>query len=180
MRRGEYDRISNYKTRENLVESSNQYMEEFKKQLKKGSIQKAYRGLMQYIMDLRIHFNNKFPHYFVSDSIYHGFMDMSYFAMFPEKLKQHKLKIAIVFLYDSFRFEIWLSGRSRQIQAEYWKIFKECDWQKYHLNSSPEKSDSIVEHVLIENPDFDNLDEMTLQIEKTTLKFINDIEVFLS
>ena len=35
------------------MESFQEYMPEYKKQLKKGSIQKAYKGLMEYIMGLR-------------------------------------------------------------------------------------------------------------------------------
>lgn len=57
---------------------------EYRKQLKKGAIQAAYKGLMQYIMDLRIYFKNTYPDFFVSGSIYYGTMDMTYFAIFPK------------------------------------------------------------------------------------------------
>jgi hypothetical protein len=40
--------------------------------------------------------------------------------------------------------------------------------------------DSIVEHILVENPDFSNLDTLTKQIEEGTLKFISEIEKFLN
>jgi hypothetical protein len=45
-------------------------MEEYKKQLDKGAIQKAYRGLMDYIMGLRTFFEKKYPAYSVSGTIY--------------------------------------------------------------------------------------------------------------
>jgi hypothetical protein len=40
--------------------------------------------------------------------------------------------------------------------------------------------DSIIEYTLAENPDFVDLDGLTKQIERGTLDFINDIEIFLS
>ena len=40
--------------------------------------------------------------------------------------------------------------------------------------------DSIVEGILVENPDFGDLDTLTRQIERGTLKFIEDVENFLS
>ena len=86
------------------MESFHEYINEYKKQLKKGDIGKAYKGLMKYIMDLRVYFRNKYPEYFVSRSIYYGYMDMTYFPLFPKSLKRQKLKIAIVFNYDAFQF----------------------------------------------------------------------------
>ena len=65
------------------MESLHECMNEYRKQLEKGYIQKAYRGLMEYIMDLRTHFKNKYPDSFVSGSIYYGYMDMTYFAFSP-------------------------------------------------------------------------------------------------
>ncbi len=155
-------------------------IKEYQKQLEKGIIQKAYLGLMEYILSLRTYFTNKYPDYFVSGSLYQGYMDMTYFAFTPKSLKNRKLKIAIVFAYETFQFEVWLGGYNKQVQAKYWKIFKESNWDRYPVVSSIDGIDAIVEFVLIENPDFKDLDGMTKQIESGTLKFIEDIEVFLS
>jgi hypothetical protein len=155
-------------------------MNEFRKQLQKGAIQEAYRELMEFIMDLKTHFKNKYPDYFVSGSIYFGYMDMTYFSVIPESLKQKKLKIAIVFNFEAFRFEVWLSGYNKQIQKNYWKLFKESGWKKYHISTPAKGVDSILEYILVDNPDFSNLDDLTNQIEKETLKFIKTVENFLS
>jgi hypothetical protein len=40
--------------------------------------------------------------------------------------------------------------------------------------------DSIVEHVLIDNPDFSDVEVLTKQIDKEALKFIRDIENFFT
>ena len=161
------------------MESMPEYIKEYKKQLGKGVIQRAYQGLMKYIMDLRTHFSKNFPD-FAPGNIYHGYMDMTYFPIFPKSLKSRKLKIAVVFNYDQFRFEVWLAGYNKQIQQKYWELFKESDWNKYRIPSATKGVDSIVEYTLADNPDFDDLDGLTKQIEKGTLNFISDIEDFLS
>ena len=160
------------------MDSFNQYMEEYKREMKKGIITKAYKGLMEYILDLRMHFKNKYPNYFVS-GLYYGYMDMTYFSFSPDSLKERKLKIAIVFIHETARFEVWLSGQNKEIQSKYWNLFKDKNWNKYKIVPSIEGYDSIVEHVLIADPDFSNLDELTEKIEKGTLKFIQDVEEFL-
>jgi hypothetical protein len=162
------------------MESFHKYISEYKKQLKKGDISKAYRGLMKYIMDLRIYFKNKYPDYLISGSIYYGYMDMTYFPLFPKSLKHHKLKIAIVFNYGAFQFEVWLSASNRQIQKKYWKLFKESNWDKYTIPSNIKGIDSIIHYIIVDNPDFSDLDTLTRQIEKEALRFIVDVENFLS
>ncbi|MCK9593476.1 MAG: hypothetical protein M0Q91_15850 [Methanoregula sp.] len=161
------------------MESFREYINEYRKQLEKGAIQEAYKGLMKYIMDLRTHFKNKYPDYFVS-ALYSGYMDMTYFSFSPQSLKQRNLKIALVFIHDTFRFEVWLAGYNKQVQKKYWKLFKESGWKKYHLVSTTKGADSVLEYILVDNPDFSDLDTLTKQIERGTLKFVNDVESFLS
>ena len=163
------------------MESFHEFVSEYRKQLEKGAIQKAYKGLMEYAMALRTHFNNKYPDYSVSGSIYYGYMDMTYFSVFPKSIKDRKLKVPIVFLHEAFRFEVWLSGVNRQVQEEYWRLIKENDWGKYKLVPQEGKDvDSILEHILVEEPDFSDLGVLTQQIEAGTVKFIQDVESFLS
>jgi len=162
------------------MESFQESMNEYRKQLEKGAIQKAYKGLMEYVRDLRTHFRNKYPDYFVSGSIYCGYMDMTYFSFFPKSLKDRNLKVAIVFVHEAFRFEVWLAGFNKQVQQEYWKLFKESGWHQYHLVPTTKGVDSIVEHILVDGPDFSDLDGLTKQIESEILKFIGEVEGFLS
>lgn len=160
--------------------SFNKSMDEYKKQLKKGSIQNAYRGLMDYIMDLRTYFNIKYPDHFVPGNIYFGFMDMTYFSFTSRSLKDRNLKVAIVFVHEAFRFEAWLAGVNKNIQEKYWKMIRESGWDQYHLVPEVKGNDAILEHVLVADPDFGDLDALTSQIEKEILKFIEDVEDFLS
>jgi len=81
-------------------------MNEYRGQLRKGTVQQAYRGLMDYIMGLRSYFENKYPDFSVSGSIYFGYMDVTYFAFSPKSMKKRKLKVGIVFVHEAFRFEV--------------------------------------------------------------------------
>ena len=107
-------------------------------------------------------------------------MDMTYFSILTKSLKDRDLKIAIVFLYDAFRFEIWLSGKNKQVLAKYWKIINKSRWDKYKFVEPVKGVDSVVEHILVDNPDFRDLDALTKQIEQGTLEFIQDIESFIA
>lgn len=162
------------------MEAFYQYIDEYKKQLVKGDIQKAHKGLMEYVMSVRSYFANKYPDYSASGSIYFGYMDMTYFSLFPKILKARKLKIAVVFSYDKFRFEVWLAGANKNVQKKYWNLLRKNNWNTYHVPSTISGIDSITEHILVENPDFKDLAILTEQIERKTIKFIEDIENLLS
>lgn len=162
------------------MDSFQEYIDEYRKQLKKGEIQKAYKGLMEYLMELRRYFQKKYPDYFVSGSIYQGYMDMTYFSFTPKTLLAQKLRIAIVFLHEAFRFEVWLAGYNKQVQSKYWKMIKKSGWNKYPLVASTQGADSIVESILVDTPDFSNSNGLTKQIENAVLRFISDVDSFLA
>lgn len=155
-------------------------MSEYRKQLEKGAIQDAYKGLMDYMLGLRTYFKNMYPDHYVSGSMYYGFMDMTYFSFTPASLKKRNLKIAVVFVHETFRFEAWLAGVNKQVQQQYWDLFKAGDWNEYPLVPTTKGADAILEHVLLADPDFIDLDALTQKIEQQTLKFTGDVENFLS
>ena len=154
-------------------------MNEYKKQIQKGAIVDAYRGLMEYIMSLRTYLSNKYPDYNVPSNIYFGYMDMTYFSVIPKSFKDKKLKIAIVFNYETFGFEVWLSAVNKNILTKYWNLMKDRNWDNYRIVKPGKGIDSILEYTIVNNPDFSNLDNLTKKIEKGTLIFIKDIEKFL-
>jgi len=166
--------------KEAIMVSLQERLEEYKRQLGRGVIQVAYKGLMQYINYLRRYLNSKYPEYAVSGDIYQGFMDMTYFSFTPPLIKAHNLKIAIVFAHEPFRFDVGLAARNKAIQEQYWKLFKNSDWRKYPVVPTLEGRDTFIDHILGNNPDFSDLNKLTTTIELGTLKFINEIEVFLS
>lgn len=161
------------------MHSIHEDMEELRRQLGIGSIQKAYRALLSYMTGLRTHFVNKYGDPAVS-GLYQGYMDMTYFALFPPALKRRDLKVAIVFNYEAFRFEAWLAARNRKVQRQYWELFKDSDWAAYRVVAPAAGIDSIFECDLTKDFDLSNPDTLTSNIEKATVAFIDEIERFLS
>jgi hypothetical protein len=154
-------------------------MEEFRRLLEKGSVQRAYRALLSYMMGLRTHFMSRLGDSAVS-GLYQGRMDMTFFSLFPPPLRQRKLKAAILFNYKAFRFEAWLVGRNRQVQRQYWELLRDGQWPKYRVVAPAKGVDSIVECNLASDFDLDDPDALTAIIESTTMAFIDDIDGFLS
>ncbi len=160
------------------MQSIQEAMNEFQEQLTRGAVQQAYKALLDFMLDLRTHFQKMYPGYTVS-GLYQGTMDMTYFAIVPPFLKERGLKIAIVFNYDPFRFEAWLSGTNRQIQRKYWELIKDSQWSDYRVVTPAKGIDSIVEYDLAEEFDFSDLGSLTTRIEANTVQFINDVERFI-
>lgn len=161
------------------MESLQESMIEYRKQLEKGAIRKAYRGLMEYVLSLKTHFSSRYPDYAVSGTPYFGYMDMTYFSIVPETYRQSGLKIAVVFLHEAFRFEVWLAAANKQIQKKYWDYFKDTGWNAYRIVPAVQGYDSILEQTLVSDPDFSDLPALTGRIEKGTLDFIRQVETHL-
>ena len=120
-------------------------MLEYRKQLGLGAIQQAYKGLMEYMLGLKTHFKDRHPDFAVPGSLYFGYMDMTYFSLVPQSLKERNLKIAVVFLHQSFCFEVWLAGVNKQVQAQTWKQIRDSGWNQYPLVPSIQGEDAILQ-----------------------------------
>ena len=156
------------------MDSLNQHILEYRKQLIKGDIQKAYRGIMSFMLGLRSDLENKYPEH-VLGTIYYGYMDMTYFAFTPSGLRNKGLKIAIVYLHEKGTFEIWLAANNRKIQADYINILNKREVREYKVSAVSPGVDSIVQAVLVAQPDFDAPEGLKMQIEMATMSFTKDI-----
>jgi hypothetical protein len=160
------------------IKSIQKDIEEFERQLNKGSLQRAYRALLSYMMELRTYFKNKHPSFSVS-ALYQGYMDMTYFAVCPKTLSQRDLKIAIVFHYEAFCFEAWLAGKNRKINRQYWELFKDKQWPGYRFVKPDKGVDSIVECDLVKGFEPGDTEGLTARIETGVCAFIKIIEACL-
>jgi hypothetical protein len=161
------------------MHSNQSDMDELRRQIEKGSIQRAYRALLAAMTGLRAHFTNQYGAAAVS-ALYQGYLDMTYFAVFPPALKPHDLKAAVVFNYDAFRFEIWLAARNRKIQRQTWELFKNSQWPEYQVVAPASGVDAIVEYDLTRAFDFADPDALNVKIDGAVTAFIADMQRFLS
>ena len=155
------------------------HIREYTIQLGNGHIQKAYKGIMTFMSDLRACLESKYPG-FTAGALYFGYMDMTYFAFTPPDLKDRKLKIAIVYLHEECRFELWLAGNNRKIQADYIELLGHKNTGRYSLSQIHPGVDSIIASSIVERPDFDDADGLKKQIEAKTIEFVNDITIILN
>ena len=156
------------------MESINESIKEYATQLSKGRIQKAYKGILTFMSEIRSYLESKYPDY-TAGNLYFGYMDMTYFAFTPVGLKNKKLKIAVVYLHEKGVFEVWLAGDNRKIQAEYIALMSSENIGIYKLSQVIPGVDSIIESTLVEEPDFDHPEALKRQIEKKTMAFVKDI-----
>lgn len=159
--------------------SIQQDLQGFKRQLESGSLQRAYQGLIAYMNSLRAHFAKTYGDSAVS-ALYQGYMDMTYFAVFTPALKARDLKIAVVFNYEPFRFEVWLAARNRKIQRQVWELLKDVRLEGYRIVEPAEGIDSIIERDLAAEFDLAKPEELTASINKTTAAFIEKMEKLLA
>ena len=144
-------------------------------QLRRGSIQRAYRAVLAGMTALRAHFKKTCPTCAVT-GLYQGFLDMTYFALIPPSFKRRGLKVAVVFNYEAFRLEAWLAAANRQIQRTYCNRFR--DWRRpgYRVSTLAAGVDSIVECVIADDPDFGDLDSLAAMVGENVAAFIADME----
>ncbi|WP_169669213.1 AraC family transcriptional regulator [Flavivirga algicola] len=144
------------------------------KHIEEGDILKDYQKLRTCIRGLRTHLKKTYPIDYKIGSIYQGHINFSYFPFTPIELKNQKLKIVIILNHVKMRFEICLAGQNRHIQKEYWNIFKDSDWNKYHIPYNLEGF-SIVEHILMERPNFNNPHTLYQHLETEVMTFTKDV-----
>jgi len=147
---------------------------EYTTQLSRGTIQTAYRGIMTFMSDLRSFLECKYPD-FTAGALYFGYMDMTYFAFTPSALRERRLKIALVYLHKEGRFESWLAGNSRQIQAKYVEMLRRTHLGKHVLSQIQPGVDSIIASAIVDRPDFDDLDGLKRSIEVELMEFVEDM-----
>lgn len=158
--------------------SLNTDIREYTAQLRKGQMQRAYKGIMSFMSELKLYLESRHTDYAVS-ALYFGYMDMTYFAFTPPGLRDQKLKIAIVYLHEGNRFEMWLAAANRKIQADYIALLSRRDLRGYALSQAAPGVDAIIAATVAEQPDFDNSDRMKVQIEEKALAFAEDMALLI-
>ncbi len=160
------------------MELLNDSIREYTDQLRKGHIQKAYLGIMTFMSGLCKFLSTRHPDYAAS-ALYFGYMDMTYFAFTPPGLKKKNLKIAVVYLHEEGRFEVWLVAANRKLQAETITRLREKDLGSYTLSRPAPGVDSIIEFILVTAPDFDAPETLRERIAEGTMAFARDMVAIL-
>lgn len=149
------------------------YIEEYKKQLEKGDIQIAYAGVVKYVMSLATVLSKRLSDKYSFGNLLQGYMDYTYFYYTNAFFKERKLKMGLVLNHHKMQFEVWLLGQTAPVQKKYWQFFKDAHWNR---DRTEMPKYSILEAVLVEKPDFNDLDALTQQIERGLVRITKEIE----
>lgn len=149
----------------------NYFVSAYKESLKNGDIQVAYAELVKYVQKLKTAFSKDLSDTYSVGNVFQGYMDYTYFYLSNDFLKDKKLKLGLVFNHNHVRFEAWLLGQTKDIQEKYWKLLKNTKW----INGSEMPQYSIFEVILVDNPDFDDLDTLTENIKNKLVSVAEDI-----
>jgi len=149
----------------------NYFVSAYKELLKNGDIQVAYAELVKYVQKLKTTFSKDLGDTYSFGNVFQGYMDYTYFYLSNDFLKDKKLKLGLVFNHNHVRFEAWLLGQTKDIQEKYWKLLKNTKW----INDSEMPKYSIFEVILVDNPDFNDLDTLTENIKNKLISIAEDI-----
>lgn len=150
----------------------NEYVAVYKEQLAIGDIQIAYEFLLKYLSSTKASFEKNYGDKYSYGNIGRGFLDITYYPFSTSYLKEKNLRYGIVLNHEKIQFELWLMGKNINIQKNYWQLLKSSEWNQ-HQPTMPKYS--IIEVALVENPDFDHLDDLTQMIIDRADKIATEI-----
>ena len=143
----------------------------YKEQLEKGDVQTAYAELIKYVQKLKTLFSKDLGREFSLGNVFQGYMDYTYFYLSNDYLKNRKLKLGLVLNHKDMRFEIWLLGQTKDIQEKYWNLLKTTKW----ITRKEIPQYSVFEVVLVDNPDFNDLDSLSEEIKDSLIRVSDEI-----
>ncbi len=155
-----------------------QDLRELQQRLSDGAIQRAYRGILSCLSRLRTAFADQRGER-ATGGLYQGHFDMTYFALFPDPLKERDLKLAVVFNYDTFGLEVWLAARNRKSQRRTWELFRDAGYTKHRLVEPGVGIDAIVTAALAANCSLEDESTLATQVVAGVAAFEHDILSFL-
>jgi len=154
------------------MKNLNEIVAVYQEELRKGDILIAYNELVKFVMNTRTELVKKLENQYSFAKILHGYMDYTYFYYTNDFLKSKKLKFGLVLNHLEMRFEVWLLGNTIPIQKEYWSLLKSTKWNK---DKTEMPQYSILEAVIIDNPDFNNLELLSQKIHKNIVQVTDEI-----
>ncbi|MCG7550532.1 hypothetical protein [Pseudoalteromonas sp. Of7M-16] len=143
-----------------VTKSLNTRISLYKQAIESGELQETYQSLVSIVQNLRTEFSKRFDGEYAVAGVLHGYLDFTYFYIQNSYLKSHKLKLAVVLNHQQVQFELWLLGQTKDVQKHYWHKLKGTEW----VDTQCMPDYSVFEVPLLEDPDFDNLNELSKSV----------------
>ncbi|MDD3671743.1 MAG: hypothetical protein PHR01_10750 [Sphaerochaetaceae bacterium] len=143
-------------------------------EIRKNYLQQAFRHIISFMSTCKSTLESSYPDH-VFGNLYPGYLDMTYFSCTHKRLAQLELKIALVYIHASGRFELWLAAQNKKIQSEYHELLKHKELGLYTLSDIQPGVDAIVTCTSIGQPDFDDPKQLVSLIENNIIAFTDDM-----
>ena len=160
----------------NMSKNINSCISFYKEQVNKSDIQNTYMFLLKYLMQVKASFEKAFSKEYSCGNISPGYLDFSYFPFYNDYLRDKKLRFGIVLNHSKMRFELWLMGQNKEIQKKYWDMLETSQWNQGH-STRPQYAE--LEIVLVDNPNFENTDALTVDIINMAVEEADKIIAYL-
>lgn len=161
-----------------FIKINSNYINDYKNIIQTTNLQNGYQEFIKFFRYLRTYLEKEMPDYIFTSNIVENNMDYSYFQFTNQNLKSKNIKMAIAFVHKKIDFEIWLSGVNRKTQNYYYENIKD-DLLKYTLTSNPNKTDYILKTKIINECNYDNIDQTLIEIKQNIDDFIDNIKNIL-
>jgi len=152
-------------------------LEELRRSLGEGAVPRAYLAIITYMSGLRTQLAGHED--WSVTGLYQGYFDMTYFPVVTPALKARGLKLAVVFDYQAFGFQVWLAARNRTVQRRYWELLRDNGWPFATLVEPAAGVDAIVAVHVADAFALDDPDPLTASLEGAVLTLLGDVERFL-
>lgn len=150
------------------------YLETYKNLLETTELQLGYQEFIKLFRFLRVGLEKELPDYSFSGNIAENNMDFAYFQLTDPELKAKGIKIQLVFVHKTFRFEVWASGHNRKIQTYYYNRLKDQPL-KYVLNDNPQRVDYIIKQE-IDNIELQSGEYVISKIKPVILEMVEFVK----
>lgn len=142
--------------------------------LNNTNFQQTYIKLIKTISEIKA----EFPGEYSTGNVSFGHLDYTYFPFFNDYLRSKKLRFGIVLNHKTLQYELWLTGQNAKIQAAYWEMMKNTEWNA-GVTSMPQYSFLEVKLDKIESLSIEDTQKLEKKIISRAITEANEIEKYL-
>ena len=153
-------------------------LQQFKKHSQDADFRAAYQGLLDFLRDTARAWEREQSDWTIKP-LYQGEFTISFIAVVSPGLADHGLKALLVFRYDCFRFQAWLTGRNRALQESAWNALKHHQWKDATLLQPSKDQPTILRTDLADGLELDQPARLQSKLKQGLFGFIQKIETEL-
>ena len=130
---------------------------EFKKLIQTTRLKQGYQKIQKLLRNLRNDLVKEMMGYRFQAGVVENNMEYAYFQMQDELMKRYNLKTVVIFDYQRFSFEVWISGVNRHVQKAYQQYLQTIANETWQLTNDPLHQDYILRNLISKMDSYENI-----------------------